>query len=494
MKKTIQIALFTFVLGILIAGAIFVIIPEKNVSSKSFLEQKPNVPSYSSALFAAQDRSPVGTLDFVSIVEKVKQSVVRVEAHKVEKVGTRGIDTPFEDFWDRFFGIPREQERHSIAYGTGFFISPDGYILTNNHIAENSNEVLIYTYSGKEYKAEIVGLDSRSDLALLKVDDKNLSFIALGDSDILKVGEWVVAIGNPLGMTYTVTAGIVSAKGRNLSNDAYQNFIQTDAAINRGNSGGPLLNMGGEVIGINTLILAPSGGNIGIGFAIPANLAKSVIQQLKEKGRVIRGYLGVIVSPVNEEIKDFLKLNSKEGALVNSVESNTPADKAGIRTYDVIVEIDGVPVKDDNDLKFKIAEIEPGRKVPIEVIRDGKRKILEAKLTELDTEEEQETSSPSGKDLGIGVQELTPSLASRYRLQTKEGLMIVEIEKGSIAQRKGLLVGDIILEANRVTVTSYNQLKKVIDGLNPGDPLLLKVRRERSGASQDFLVSLRIPE
>ena len=496
MKKTALIALICFFLGIFLASFVFVYLPEKNAPG-SFLEEIPSPsPSF---LHASSSLQIKPDLDFVSIADKIGPAVVRIAAEKVEKrrVSRFREDWP-EDFWDRFFGIPREREREfrSEARGTGFFISADGYIVTNNHMVENAEKVTVTTLNEKEYKAKIVGTDPNTDLALLKVDDKNLPFAELGDSEKLRVGEWVLAIGNPWGFEHTVTAGIVSSKGRQLGIPGvpYQDYIQTDAAINRGNSGGPLVNMQGEVVGITSNIISPSGGNIGIGFAIPSNLARKIIKQLKEKGRVVRGYLGVRTGSVTEEEKEALKLKTKKGALVGEVSPGTPADKAGIKPYDVIVEVNGQPVETSNDLKFKIAEIEPGKKINIKVIREGKEKVLSAKLIELDSEREQTTSVASGKDLGFSYTTMTSRLARRLGLQTQEGVLITDVTRYSEAGRKNLQARDIILEANRIIVDTEKDLDNILKKLDSGDILMLKIRREANRETIEFIRTLRIPE
>jgi len=499
MKKVTIIALSSFIVGILITAFIFVYSPGNETLELNV--QKAETQNDPSKLYAAALQKEISTPDFSMVVEKVSPAVLSITAEKVEKRKIVGFDSPFDDFWDRFFDTPRdrEQEYRSVSRGTGFFISSDGYILTNNHIVENAIKVEATSIQDETYQAKIVGIDPETDLALLKVSDGNLPYVELGDSDNIKVGEWVLAIGNPLGLTHTVTAGIVSAKGRIFQGlepqQPYQDFIQTDAAINRGNSGGPLINLQGKVVGINSIIFSPSGGNIGIGFAISSNLAKSIVEKLKKEGRVIRGYLGVGVYDINDDFVKLLNLESKKGALVNTVETGSPADKAGLKRYDVIIGINGEPIETGDDLQFKIAEIKPGTKVDLTIIRDGKENTIPVKIIEKESSVETEPQSSSGKDIGLKVQEMTSSIARKYGYKTEEGLIITEVERFSEAERKGLETGDIILEVNRRKVSRIQDLEKILDRLKPGDPLLLFVRREdRRGGSQDFMVTLRIPE
>ncbi|MGD9347861.1 MAG: Do family serine endopeptidase [Candidatus Aminicenantes bacterium] len=502
MKKTLIISTISFFLGMVIAGMIFIYSPEKNYPDS--LAEAQQAPVLSSNLYASPSVQAKEDLDFVTIAEKAAPACVSVIAERVETRSVRGFfdDSPF-DFWDRFFfgeprGRDREQEFRSTSQGTGFFISQDGYIVTNNHIVESAIKVDIISLSGEDYEAEIVGTDPRTDLALLKVKGKNLPYLELGDSSKLKVGEWVLAVGNPLGLSHTVTAGIVSAKGRQLVGGGgvpdYQDFIQTDASINRGNSGGPLINMQGVVVGINSMIISPSGGNIGIGLSIPTSLAKGVIEQLKEKGRVVRGYLGVTIYPVTEDYVKLLKLKSKKGAVVNTVEPGTPAEKAGLKPYDVIIALNGAPIQDNTDVRFKIADIEPGTEVELTIIRDGKEEKLKVKITELDTEPETSQKVSPEKDIGITVQEMTERIARRYGFKTEEGLIITEVKQYSEADRRGLEKYDIIIEVNRKPVRRVNDLEKAIKNTDPGEPIMLRIVRERNGQTQESIVTLRIPE
>ena len=506
MKKYVWIGIVGFVLGIIASGYIFLYLPERQaVKNSNFADSGAPQGAYLNAAPSSLAPEAQSNVDFVTIADKVGPAVVQIMAERVDKVRGFGFEDqmPFDDFWERFFGRPqerqREQEQRSQAQGTGFFLSEDGYILTNYHIVENAVDTIVTALNGEEYKAKVVGTDPRTDLALLKVEGKGLPFAILGDSAQLKVGEWVLAIGNPYGLEHSVTSGIVSAKGRQLGLGGnvpeYQDFIQTDAAINRGNSGGPLVNMRGEVVGITSNIFSPSGGSIGLGFAIPSNMAKKVVTQLKEKGRVIRGRIGVVIkgTPLTEDDKDAFKLKDKNGALINEVEKGSPAEKAGLEQYDVVVEVNGEKVKDSNDLKLKISNIEPGTKVEVKAIRDGKEQVFTVTVEELDPAETKVETKSSDKDLGFTIRELTPTLARRYGLETQEGLIITQVKNYSEADRKGLAAGDIILEVNRRKVATVDEMEKMMAKFESGQAIILLVRREQDGDSIDRIVTLRVP-
>jgi len=504
MKKYGWIAISSFTLGLLLAGYLFLYLPEKNAAPADVFASAAPPPA--STLFASPAPQEKATLDFVTIAEKIGPAVVRIEAERRESSRSSGFseEWPFgDDFFNRFFGQPRQSQPESNTVsvgGTGFFITADGYILTNNHLVEKdkTTSVTVTILGGKEYNAEIVGTDPGTDLALLKIKAANQPFAELGDSGLVKVGEWVLAIGNPLGMEHTVTAGIVSYKGRQIDTQSYQDFIQTDAAINRGNSGGPLINMKGEVIGINSNILtsglAGSAGNIGIGFAIPSNIARKVVVQLKDKGRVVRGRLGIGIYPrdLTEGMVKQLKLKSKAGALINSVEPDSPAEKADLKRYDVIVQVNGETVKNGDDLRFKIADIQPGAKVNLAVVRDGKEMKLTAVVDELEPEQERGQVASADKDIGLSVVALTPSSARRYGFRTTEGLLITEVRNGSEAARQNLAAGMIILEVNRKRMTTVRDFEDILKRTESGDEVILLVRQETEGRSQDFIVTVKV--
>ncbi len=425
--------------------------------------------------------------DFVSLAKKLGPAVVNISTTQVgegggqESGGRFGEEDPFGDFWRRFFGgqMPRGPYRQK-SLGSGFIIDRDGSILTNNHVVDNAQKIVVRLADNQEYEAKVVGKDSKTDIAIIKINARaNLPVAALGDSDRLEVGEWVMAIGNPFGLDNTVTSGIVSAKGRHIGQGPYDNFIQTDASINPGNSGGPLINLRGEVVGINTAIFSRSGGNIGIGFATPINLVKELLPQLKGKGKVTRGYLGVLIQKVTPEIAESLGMQRARGALVANVSKDGAAERAGVKVGDVIVEFDGKEINDSSDLPILVARTAVDKRVSMKVLRDKKEVTLTAVVGEL-KEEEVAASAPEKGELGLTVQRVTPQIAESLGLQKAEGLVVTAVEPGSAADEAGLHRGDVILEIDRKPVRTVADFRKAIGATGKGKGVLFLVRRGES--------------
>ncbi|MEJ6403541.1 Do family serine endopeptidase [Yoonia sp. 2307UL14-13] len=433
---------------------------------------------------------------FADLAEQVSPSVVNITTSTTiaGRTGPQGLvpeGSPFEDFFNDLDRGPDGGQRRSSALGSGFVISADGFIVTNNHVIEGADEILIEFYPGGEpgVPAEIVGTDPNTDIALLKVDLDGLEFVEFGDSngDGSRVGDWVMAMGNPLGQGFSVSAGIVSARNRALSG-TYDDYIQTDAAINRGNSGGPLFNMDGEVIGVNTAILSPNGGSIGIGFAMSAAVVTNVIDQLKEFGETRRGWLGVRIQDVTPDMVDAIDgLDLARGALVTDVPAG-PAEDAGMLSGDVILNFDGVEIEDTRELVRIVGNSPVGKEVPVEVLREGdmesltvtlgRRETSEAVAFPASTEEDPETGSEADI-LGLTLSEITEELSDQYGLDLEEGLVITGINPDSEAASKGLLEGDVITEAGQQAITSITDLEDQIEAATEAGrkSLLLLVRR-----------------
>jgi len=423
--------------------------------------------------------------DFINLAKKVGPSVVNVSTSRIrgaaqEAPSPFGDNDPGEEFWQRFFGgrIPRGPQRQS-GIGSGFIVDSNGTILTNYHVVDGAQKLSVTLSDGKNYDAKVVGKDQKSDMAVIKIEaGRNLPAVALGDSDRLEVGEWVMAIGNPFGLDHTVTSGIVSAKGRNIGQGPYDNFIQTDASINPGNSGGPLINLRGEVVGINTAIFSQSGGNIGIGFAIPSNSVKELLPQLRDKGKVVRGFIGVSVQKVSPEIAESLGINPARGALVADMVNGGPADHAGVKVGDVIVEFDRRPIKDSADLPQQVARVVPGAAVQIKVIRNGKETPLSLTIGEMKETEVAATAQEG--ELGLTVQPLTPQLAETLGLERGAGLVISAVKPGSGAEEAGLRSGDVVVEINRRPVKNLADYNREIASNDKAKPFLFLVRRGQS--------------
>jgi len=470
MKRIAWIAGISFALGALFFALTF-----------GYLHHSGEEPSTSLAPQAvrAQSTGVQPSLNFVPLVRKVKPAVVKVVSEAIVEQ-RRSIFG--DDMFERFFNTPRRRQRVS-GVGTGFVISPDGYIVTNYHVVKNAIKIKVIDMKGKEYTARKVGTDPKTDLALLKIDGKDLPHIQLGDSSRVAVGEWVLAIGNPLGQDLTVTSGIVSAKGRELEglDVDYQDFIQTDAAINRGNSGGPLVNLEGKAIGITSVILSPSGGSIGIGFAIPSNMARRVIADLKKTGRVVRGYLGISMNEISDgEAKDYDL--PEGGVLVLTVEENSPARESGLKRYDLIVELNGKAIESMGQFRNQVAELRPGSKITLTVVRRNER--IKVNITVGEAPDSLKVRLDDGNDtgevmdLGMIVIDNSPNLARRNNLKTDKGIVVSKVERGGTAAENGLRPGDVILGVNRSDVASVRQFRELISGKSPGDRVFLFINRD----------------
>jgi serine protease Do len=427
---------------------------------------------------------PMVPANFSELAENIRPGVVNIQVIKKIKnidFGFRhfsgapfGEKNPFGDFFGPFSeeNPPRGFEQRGV--GSGFVMNRDGYILTNNHVVEDADQIKVKLTSGKEYDGKIVGRDPKTDLALIKIEaSSDLQPLSLGNSDDLKVGSWVVAVGSPFGLEQTITAGIVSAKGRVIGSGPYDNFIQTDASINPGNSGGPLINMKGEVVGINTAIIASGQG---IGFAIPINMAKEIAPQLQEKGHVTRGWLGVSIQEVTPALVKSFDLKEKKGALVAQVISGSPAEKAGIEQGDVIVEFDGKEVTDSKDLPRIVASTPIGKAVTIKLLRNGKALDRQMKVGEME-EKVEVAKAPSHKSLGITVQNLTPEITKGLGLKKDTGVVVTRVEPGSPAADAGIQTGDLVQEVNRKPVKNVEDYVQKVEKAKGQDNILLLIQR-----------------
>lgn len=440
---------------------------------------------------------------FVEIAKRVTPTIVSITSEKIIKARD-----PFanffgnDEFFKRFFpgrGKGGDKEFRQNGLGSGIIVSPDGYILTNYHVIKDADELNVII-DKKEYVARVVGSDPETDIAVVDIDAQNLPAIRLGDSDKLEVGELVLAIGSPfdISLQHTVTSGIISAKGRsNLSlggNLTYQDFIQTDAAINPGNSGGALVNIRGELIGINTAIYAGTGGgNVGIGFAIPVNLAKQVMDDLIAGGKVVRGYLGVIVGTPDAELSEALNLKENAGAVISEVVDGAPADKGGLKKYDVIIEVEGKKIEDHQMLTNLVASFNPGENVSLKIIRDGKVAYKTVRLAErpsMNGASEPVAENSVTNQLGIEVADLTRELAQRYGYDNDEGVLVSDVRRNSVAAEKGLRRGDLVKEVDRRRVRSARDVERMIENLKPGDIVLFQIKRQTS----NHFIAMKVPK
>ena len=442
---------------------------------------------------------------FAELAAKLLPSVVNISTTQVIE-GRPGMElpklppgSPFEDFFKEFFdrNQPEQRARRATSLGSGFIVDERGYVVTNNHVIQDADEITVVLHDDTRLKAELVGRDAKADIAVLRVKPKEkekLGAVKFGNSDKSRVGDWIVAIGNPFGLGGTVTAGIISARGRDINAGPYDDFIQTDASINRGNSGGPMFNMAGEVIGINTAIFSPTGGSVGIGFAIPATAAKPVIDQLIKHGQVRRGWLGVHIQAVTDEIAETLGLKEAAGALVASVIKEGPAEKAKIEAGDVILEFDGKKVTEMRRLPRMVADTEVGREVPVTVWRNSKKVSLKAKVGEL-TEAVAEVAAKSGDTkkgaaeetnvaaLGLRLTSITPKVAEQFKLgKDAKGVVVLKVDEKGPAAEKGIRPGDVIVEVSQEEVRAPGDIsKKVADAKKAGRKSVLLLLEGQGG-------------
>jgi serine protease Do len=465
--------------------------PERTVSAAPEKASAPVVAT------AAGSATPVAS--YAPVVDRVMPAVVTIRVEKrASAVPTMG-QMPDDDFLRRFFGqgmpqVPRGRQPRGVerGLGSGVIVSQDGYILTNNHVVDSADEVKVELPDKRTFTAKVVGTDPASDLAVVKIAASSLPTLTLGDSDAVKVGDVVLAVGNPLGVGETVTSGIISGKGRttDVGDGSYQDFLQTDAAINHGNSGGALVNASGDLIGINSQILTPSDGNIGLGFAIPSNMARNVMDQLIENGAVRRGKLGVTVQSISADLASSLGLASSKGALVSNVEEGGPAAHAGITQGDVITEYNGKAVADSNQLRNDVSSTAPGSTVFMKLLRNGRSETVQAKLGELPTTRQRSDSSSEGHGqgrFGMSLQPLTPDLAEQAGIpRNTRGLIVMDVDPSGIAADSGIQEGDVIEKVDGKAVTTGEELRSALDRKD-GKPSLLVVNRKGT----DIFLTLR---
>jgi len=462
------------------------------------------------------------SMGFADLVEDVSPAVVHVatsgfiERRRFSRNNPnfREFQGPqgFEDFFRDFFGdrMPQdrrqappendsdgddgdaEKETRPLGIGSGFVISADGYVVTNHHVIDRADEIVVTLADGTEYDAEIQGSDPKTDLALLKLNDANdLPFLEWGNDDNSRVGDWVLAIGNPFGLGGSASTGIISARGRDINSGPYDNFIQVDAAINRGNSGGPLFNMQGEVIGINSMIFSPSGGSVGIGFAIPSSMAKGVISQLRDSGQVQRGWIGVSIATVSEELAAVFKRDNEQGALIQQVVKDSPAEKAGLEAGDIVLNFDGVPIKEMRNLPLTVAQAEIGKSYKMDVWRDGKLKTLTIKTEPFPDDQAVATDAdaterPSKQEkdsiLGAELSDLSDALRKRYGVDEEtQGVLLVSVERGGLAAKNGLRAGDVVTRFDNKLVATPDQLAAAIKSARKSEQTSVAVLISRRG-------------
>ncbi len=483
MKKKILFGLLTLLIGFLVGGLTYYVIyervrvPQRSVYTPPIVSQK------------VVDTSKA----FTEIVESVSPSVVNISTKKTVRRERSSLD-PFFDFINPFQELPRKWKEQSL--GSGVIVSDDGYIITNNHVVEQADEIKVTLYDRRTLTGKVVGADPKTDIALVKINVKGLPTIPWGDSEKLKVGEFVLAIGNPFGLSHTVTMGIVSAVGRaNVGIADYEDFIQTDAAINPGNSGGPLVNIHGELVGINTAIFSRSGGYQGIGFAVPSNMVRRVMEQLRKQGKVIRGWLGVTIQDMTPELAEKFGLKTTAGALVSDVFKDSPAQKAGIKRGDVITEYDGKVITSVSSLRNMVAQSKVGSEVEITVVRNSTRNKFRVVVNELPKEFSEVSSAPPDEKpddvkalAGITVTELTGAIAKQLGIdQSEKGVVVLNVDSDSAAQEAGIKKGDVIQEIDRKRIYSIDDWKKIVSGIKPDEMVVIFLNR----GGRKFYVALK---
>jgi serine protease Do len=484
-----------------------IVASQLELAPASWAQDKAKTPSAN--LNAAQGRLILQQFSaaFEEAAAKVNAAVVPIFSEQVmEERGPFSMpneqfrDFFGDDFFRRFFNAPRggEEGQRVRGLGSGVIVSNDGYILTNSHVVRGADKLTVMLGGNKRYSAKIIGTDPQTDLAVIKIDATALPAATLGNSDDVRIGQWVIAVGNPFELLHTVTAGIISAKGRSAVglNLDYQDFIQTDASINPGNSGGALADLEGNVIGINTAISSPSGGSVGIGFAIPINMAKQVMDELVTQGKVTRGYLALMPQDIDESIAKAWKLKSTDGALVGDVTPNGPADKAGIKRGDIIKDFNGKKIESSAQLRQVVAQADPGSTAKINLLRDGREMPVSVVLGERprnlagrNDEEESTPEEKTGEKLGLSIQTLTPEIAQQLSYRNEQGVLVSSVTAGSPADEAGLRRGDLIKEVNRTEVSTVQEFKRLVSRLQSGDSLALLVRRGQS----TFYAAVQMP-
>ncbi|PKL49794.1 MAG: peptidase [Nitrospira bacterium HGW-Nitrospira-1] len=476
MKNKIAVGISVLLVGFLLGGVSFYFLGKITGRQKGYVTLAPHVPGQ----IAESSKA------FSEIVASISPSVVNISTTKVMKRELAPfLDDPFSEFFSPFrdFKMPRKWKEQSL--GSGVIVSPDGYIITNNHVIEQADEIRVTLFDKRSFKAKVIGADNKTDVAIVKIDADNLHAAQWGDSDKLQVGEFVLAIGNPYGLSHTVTMGIISAVGRaNVGIADYEDFIQTDAAINPGNSGGPLVNTKGELIGINTAIFSKSGGYQGIGFAVPSNMARLVMDQLIQKGKVTRGWLGVTIQEITPELSQKFGLKTAKGALIGDVAKGSPAEKSGLKRGDVILEFNGKKVSDVGNLRNMVAQSKVGAQIPLTIMRAGKEYALNVTTAELpkDLSGAAPGNAPEDTALeglaGLNVIELTREISRQLGLPRDEkGVVAVRVEPGSALEDAGLRKGDVIQEIDRKKIAGLDDYNRIAADIRSGDTVLMFINR-----------------